>query len=50
MDHAPIEDGGSGLGLSVAHGIVAEHGGEMILESDPGAGTRASFKLPLAQA
>lgn len=30
---------GSGLGLSVVHGIVHEHGGHVLLASDPGSGS-----------
>ncbi|MHC4917693.1 MAG: sensor histidine kinase [Planctomycetota bacterium] len=37
---------GSGLGLPVAHAIVEGHGGELVLESDKGRGTRASVSLP----
>ncbi len=45
-----IEDGGSGLGLSVAHGIVADHGGEMVLEPRPDGGTCVRFTLPAVPA
>ncbi|TVS16369.1 MAG: PAS domain-containing hybrid sensor histidine kinase/response regulator [Gammaproteobacteria bacterium] len=30
---------GSGLGLSVVHGIVHEHGGHILLDTDPGSGS-----------
>ncbi len=38
---------GSGLGLSIAHSIVEEHGGTMHVESAPGTGTVFSVVLPL---
>jgi PAS domain S-box-containing protein len=44
------EQGGTGLGLSVAHGIVVSHGGTIRADSDPGRGTRISIELPLAEA
>ena len=37
---------GTGLGLSVAHDIVAEHGGWIEVESEVGKGTRFSVFLP----
>lgn len=39
---------GTGLGLAVAHGIVAEHGGTMAVRSTPGAGTCFDLLLPLS--
>jgi signal transduction histidine kinase len=41
---------GSGLGLAVSRGLVASIGGELRLESAPGAGTRAIVELARAEA
>lgn len=38
---------GDGLGLSVAHGIVRHHGGQIAAASQPGIGTTVSVYLPL---
>ncbi len=40
------EGGGTGLGLSVTYGIVQEHGGTLVCESQPGQGTRFRLVLP----
>jgi signal transduction histidine kinase len=39
---------GSGLGLTIARGLVRAHGGEIRASSAPGAGTTMSFTLPRA--
>ena len=41
--------GGTGLGLSVSHRIVANHGGKLTFESEPGKGTLARVELPVRQ-
>jgi signal transduction histidine kinase len=38
---------GSGLGLSIAHAIVEQHGGSMSVESQPGTGTTFRVLLPV---
>jgi GAF domain-containing protein len=38
-----IEDGATGLGLPVAHGIVKRHGGNFRFESEPGKGSTFSM-------
>ncbi len=38
---------GMGLGLSIARRLVQGHGGRIWMESQPGAGTKFSFLLPL---
>jgi two-component system, OmpR family, sensor kinase len=38
--------GGSGLGLSIAQGLIQAHGGTITLSSAPGQGTRVSIRLP----
>jgi signal transduction histidine kinase len=43
-----LEEGGSGIGLTVAHDIVEALGGSIQLEADAGGGTRATVRLPAA--
>ena len=39
----------SGLGLSTSYGIIARHGGDMRVESEPGVGTIFTIMLPPAK-
>ncbi len=41
---------GTGLGLSVSYGIVKEHAGTLIAESEPGQGSRFIISLPATAA
>lgn len=44
------QNGGTGLGLAVAHQIVARHGGSIFVESEVGAGTTFHVFLPVVGA
>jgi CheY-like chemotaxis protein len=38
---------GTGLGLAASHGIIARHGGRIMVVSEEGLGTRFEIRLPL---
>jgi len=44
--HTTKKDG-TGLGLSTASKILADHGGELVIESLPGQGCRVDFVIPI---
>lgn len=41
---------GTGLGLPTVKQIVEQHGGSIVIDSEPGTGTRAAIRLPHASA
>ncbi len=43
------EQQGSGLGLAIAKRLTELHGGEMLIQSETGLGTRVRIKLPIIQ-
>ncbi len=43
------EGEGTGLGLSVSYGIIANHGGKIEVESELGKGTKFIIILPITQ-
>lgn len=42
------ESGGTGLGLSVSQSLLTQHGGILVIQSQPGKGTIATASLPMA--
>jgi hypothetical protein len=43
-------DGGSGLGLSICRTIIEAHGGTIMAQSEPNAGTTFEIHLPISSA
>ncbi len=49
QDASPTSGGGLGLGLYISRTIVAQHGGQVGVDSTPGAGATFWFVLPLSE-
>ena len=49
LEIARSEGEGSGLGLSVVHGVIGDHGGKVEIETRETGGTRFRILLPLAR-
>lgn len=49
QSHLSRTQEGTGLGLPIARGLARQHGGDLYIESEPGAGTSAVLTLPAAR-
>ncbi len=43
------KNGSTGIGLSIAHRIIADHGGALIVSSSPWGGAEFAFEIPVAE-
>jgi signal transduction histidine kinase len=46
IDREQMEQQGTGIGLAIAQGLIDLHGGEITVESNPGAGSTFTIRLP----
>jgi signal transduction histidine kinase len=46
-DFYTTKTGGTGLGLSIVRRLVLDLGGSLRIDTEPGAGTRATVEIPL---
>jgi signal transduction histidine kinase len=46
-DFYTTKAGGTGLGLSIVRRLVLDLGGSLRIDTEPGAGTRATVEIPL---
>ena len=44
-----VSQPGTGLGISIARGLIELHGGELTIESEPERGSTVNFTVPIAQ-